>query len=344
MQLNELQTWWQNMTPQMQAALQEGGLVLVALLGGQFLGTMVARTLRGKKFDAALRLPGSAPVAPEAEHGIGPTMVAGLLVRLTIWAGAAWWLAHKHDRVDLANTLGLIINRTWALATVLVAALALGSMLARRLMDCLRDLPGAASRNAAAAPKWNVAGAVGAVVYVVSLLLVLLITADLFDWPLTRTSALALWQFAQHLMIAGAALLIGSLGARWARDLVTPEGPASLEVRAGQYTGLGIIAATTVLAVAVLLSGAGLIIGLAALAVLGFVLWMVRGYLPDITAGLQLRVHKVQQVWFEGTQWNVSSIGLLTAQVGRAGEFWQLQNRRLLEACLHGAPAEASAR
>ena len=54
-------------------------------------------------------------------------------------------------------------------------------------------------------------------------LLGLLVTADLFDWPLTRSSAQALWQFAQHFMVAGAALLIGSLGARWARDLATPD-------------------------------------------------------------------------------------------------------------------------
>ena len=37
------------------------------------------------------------------------------------------------------------------------------------------------------------------------MLLVLLIAADTFDWPLTRGAALALWQFAQHLLIAGAA-------------------------------------------------------------------------------------------------------------------------------------------
>jgi hypothetical protein len=121
------------------------------------------------------------------------------------------------------------------------------------------------------------------------MLLVLLIAADVFDWPLTRSSALALWQLAQQVLIAGAALTIGLLGARWARDLATADAAASPEKRAGQYTALTIIAATTLLAVSVLLASAGLIIGLAALGILGFALWLARGYLPDITAGLQLR-------------------------------------------------------
>jgi hypothetical protein len=347
--LDELQTWWQNTPPETQAALVDGGLALAALLGGHFLGALAARALRARNFDAALRLPGSSPPATEADKGITPTLLAGLLVRLTVWAGAAQWLAHKHGRVELANTLGLVMNRAWALAAVLVAALALGSLLARRLLDCLHALPKAGpealpARNGAAAPRAAVAGAVVAGVYALVVLLALLLAADLFDWPLTRTAALALWQFAQHLLVAGAALLIGGLGARWARDLVTPEGAASPEKQAGQYTALGIVAATTVLAVTVLLSSAGVLIGLAALAVLGLLLWMVRGHLPDVTAGLQLRAHKVREVWFDGVAWQVAGVGLLTTEVSRGGEFCRCQNRVVLEARLHGAPAEAARR
>ncbi len=343
--LDELQTWWQNTTPETQAALQEGGLVLAALLVGHFLGTMVSRGLRARNFDAALRLPGSS----EPNHGITPTLIAGILVRLTVWAGAAWWLAHKHERVELANTLGLIINRTWALTTVLVAALGLGSMVVRRLMDCLQGVPKASpqsvpSRNGATASRWDIAGAVGAGVYIMVVLLVLLIAADLFDWPLTRSSAQALWQLAQNLLIAGAALLIGCLGASWARELATPDGAASPEKRAGQFTALGIVAVTTVLAVAVLLSTAGVLLGLAALGVLGFLVWIARGYLPDVAAGLQLRAYKIREVSFDGAPWQVAEVGFLTSQVGRGGEFYRMQNRRVLDARMHGEPVEAARR
>src|SRR5260370_581606 len=161
--LNELQTWWQNASPEMQAAIQFGGVVLGALLCGQLLGVFVARVLAARNFDAALRLPSSSPPDPEADRGFTPPFVAGLLVRLTVWAGAAWWLAQKHGRAELASTLGLVINRTWAIATILVASLVLGSLVANRLIACLGGVPRTspqAARNGAAGPRWDAAGAV----------------------------------------------------------------------------------------------------------------------------------------------------------------------------------------
>jgi hypothetical protein len=348
--LEQLTAWWQNVPPGLQTAVEDIGIVLVALVGGQVLGGIVSRALGARNFDAVLRLPGTSRLSPETEHGFTPTLIAGLFVRLSVWAFGVWWLANKHGQVEFAGTLALILRRSWALASVLVAALGLGSLLANRLIDCLQGVtkagsePAAPSRNGAAAPPRggvSAAGAVGAGAYVLAILLVLLIASDSFDWPLTRSAALALWQFAQHLMVACAALLIGGLGARWAREQVTADGAASPEQRAGQYTALGIVAATTVLAVAVLMSSAGVFIGLATLAVLGLLLWLVRDYLPDVTAGFQLRANKVRQVWSDGVPWQVIEVGMLTTQVGRAGEFHQLRNRRVLEALLHEAPAEA---
>jgi hypothetical protein len=213
----------------------------------------------------------------------------------------------------------------------------------------LQGLPGEApvgpSRlGAGQATPRGVAGAAGAVVYALAMLLVLLMAADAFDWPLTRSSALALWQLAQHLLIAGAALLIGCLGARWARDLATPEVTTSPEAQAGQFTAMGVMAATTVLAVTVLLASAGVLLGLGALVGFGVLVWLVRGHLPDVSAGLQLRIYKVREVWFDGAAWQVTAVGLLKTDVCRAGEFCTLQNRVVLEARLHGAPSQAAAR
>lgn len=343
--LDVLQTWWQSMTPEMQGACRDGGVVLMALLAGQILGAMVARALRAVNFDAALRLPSSSPSSPTAGHSITPALIAGVLVRLTIWAAAAWWLAQRHDRLELASALGLVINRTWALATVLLAALGLGSLLAHRVMECLQGLSNAGSepltsRNGVAMSSKGTAGAVGAMVYGLVMLLTLLIAADFLDWPLTRSSAQALWQLAQNLLIAGTALCIGSLGARWARDIMLLDGATSPEKRAGQYTALIIVAGTTVLAVALLLSSGGVLLGVAALAFLGLLLWLVRGYLPDIGAGLQLRAHKVGEVWFDGSPWHVGEVGLLTTEVSHGGQFSRVQNRIVLDARMHGAPAK----
>jgi hypothetical protein len=346
--LDDLLTRWQNLNPETQAAVQTIGTMVVALLGGQVVGAMVARGLRARNFDAALRLPGSTPAAGEEVHGFTPTLVAGLLVRLTVWAGAAWWMAGRAGRLELADTLGRIIGRTWALAAVLVATLSLGGLLSRRLIECLQGTAktaqeGGTFRSAGGVPRGRLAGVAGAAAYGLVVLLALLVMADIFDWPLTRSSALALWDFAQHLFVAGAALLIGGLGARWARDQVTAGG-TSPEQRAGQYTALGIISATTLLAVAVLLSSAGLLIGLAALGILGAGLWLVRGYLPDAVAGLQLRTHNVREVYFDGVAWQVSEIGFLSTSICRSGEFCRMQNRAVLDAVMHAAPAAANPR
>jgi hypothetical protein len=302
----------------------------------------VARALRAKGLDAALRVPSVSPTPPEAEHGITPTLIAGILVRITVWSAPVWWLARQNGHPEVAVALGLMLKRAWALAAVLLVTLGLGGLLARRLMDCVPGpANGAAPGNAVTPQRRAAAGAVAAGVYGVVTLLVLLIAADLFDWPLTRSSAVALWGLAQHVLIAGAAMLIGCLGARWARDLAPPDG-ASPEKRAAHYTGLGVVATTTVLAVGVLLSSVGLLLGLAAVAVLGFLLWLVRGYLPDVMAGLQLRGQNVREIWFDGVAWQVTEVGFLTTQVCRSGEFCRVQNRRALEARLHGAPAETA--
>jgi hypothetical protein len=346
--LEQVLTWWQNLTPETLQALHEAKVIVAALVGGYLLGKWVSRGLGARNFDATLRLPSTSPPAAQPEHGITPTYLAGLLVRLTIWGGAAWWLARQHERPELAGTLALIISRTWALAIVLVIALALASLLAQRVIDCLQGLPrGAeamAARNGAGASQRSMVGMVGAAVYGLVVLLALLIAADFFDWPLTRSSALALWELSQHLLTAGATLLIGYLGARWARDLAKLDANASPEQRAGQYTALMILAATTLIAVAVLVSTAGVLFGLAALAVLALVAWLVRDHLPDLAAGLQLRVHRIREVWLDGDAWKVSEVGPLTTELTRAGEFCRLPNRRVLQARMHGAPAELSQR
>jgi hypothetical protein len=344
--LEQLQNWWQSATPQVVAVVREGSVIVVGLLSGHFLGSMVSRALGARDFDATLRLPGSSPPAPAAGRGITPTLLAGLLVRLTVWGALIGWLARQHGQPELTATVALVLGRAWALASVLVMTLALASLLAHRVMECLQGPVNVAapSRNGAGTTHRGTAGAVGAAVYGLVVLLALLTVADFFDWPLTRSTALALWQFAQHLLTAGAALLIGYLGARWARDLATAGGGTTPEQRAGQFTGLAILAATTMLAVAVLVSSAGVVFGLATLAVLGLLLWLVRDHLPDVAAGLQLRLHRVREVSLDGDSWKVSEVGLLHTEVSRAGEFSRLPNRRVLEARLHSAPAEVSRR
>jgi hypothetical protein len=324
--LHELQAWWQATSPETQAIIREGGLVLAVLLAGYLLGNMVARSLRAMNFDALVRLTGSA----EASNSFSLSRLAGFLVRLTVWAGALYWLARQHDKPEWAAMIGLVISRTWALVTILVVALGLASMVANRFKELMQDTGAPDSRHRSAPS--GLAAAIGTAAYGLVLLLTLVAAADYFDWPLTRNSAQALWQLGQHLLTAGAALLIGCVGARFARDLVTPEAAVSPEKHAAQYTGLALVAGTTVLAVTVLLTGAGLSLGLATLAFLGILLWFGRGYLPDLLAALHLG----------GAREEAADAGFAQTEAPRTTEFGTASNREaLLRPRMPGPTAQA---
>jgi hypothetical protein len=346
--LEDLQTWWQDLPPETHANIKDASLAVGILLGGHFIGSMVARGLRSRNFDGALRLPNSSPAGAATDHGMTPTFFAGVLVRLSIWVSGAAWLAHQHGRPELGGSLVTVLSRTWAVAALLVAALALGSLLARRLIDCLGPTHGsggggdafpfrngtAGSHAPAAAPTKSpaLAGVVGAAAYFLAALLVLLVAADFFEWPLTRTAAQTLWQLAQNLLMAGAALLVGYVGACSARDLVGPDRGASPEQKAGQTAALAIMAGATVLAMSVLLARSGVMIGLLGLTFLGVAVFLARGYLPDVTAGFQLRSQKVREVWFDNAVWQVAEVRFLTTNVILNGAVQTLQNRLVLDA------------
>jgi hypothetical protein len=342
-----VQAWWESIGPEYQMYVQNGGIVLAALLGGHVAGCMVARILTSRNFDAVLGTPNSAVADTYDERRFTASFLLGVLVRLSIWAGAGWWLAQQSGKVEWASTIQLIVQRTWAIAGILLAALALGGLVARRLVECLGMLSDAgtesvANRTSSLLGRSNLAGIVSAGSYLLVFLLVLLTAADMFNWPLTRSAALALWEFGQHVLIAAAALFLGCLGARWAHDLAADGTNIAPEKRAGHYTALGIMAATTILAVAVLLSSADLLLAVATLAIVGIGLYLVRGYVPDVTAGIQLRSHKVRELWFEGEPWQVADIGLVSTLVGRRGEFHRVQNRVALDICMNSAPAQTA--
>jgi hypothetical protein len=346
--LNELQTWWQDATPETRAAVWDIGIGFAAFLGGILSGAITGRILRSWNFDGAFGLTYSPPPGSESRGGFTPTRAVAMLVRLTVWAAAGWWFARRYDRPEIADTLSLVATRIWSLTALVTAALAIAGLLARRVVDCLQGpLPGwggaGASRNGAADNR-DTAGWVGAGVYALVVLFALLTAADAFDWPLTRTAAAALWQFVQQLFTAGAALLIAYLGATWARHLATSVGPVTPTQRAGMFTALALVGGTTVGAVATLLSGRGIVIGFLLVPVLGGLLWLARGYLPDVLAGLKLRWNKISQVWLDGAAWDVAGVGLLRAEIGRAGECGRVPNHLILEAAESGFPGAAARR
>ena len=198
------------------------------------------------------------------------------------------------------------------------------------MLECL-DGGMAAAANRTGMPSRTVAGAVGAGIYALVLFLLLLTAVDYFDLPQTRSTVADVWQLALRLLSAGAAVLVGYVGARWAREFAAAENGAA-DLQPAQKTALGIVVATTALAVALLVFGAGLGVGVAALAVMAGFLFLARGRLADLTAGLKLRQYKVSTAWFEGIPWQVGHIGLLHSNIARNGKYYKVANQVVLEA------------
>ena len=326
----ELRSWWQNLSSQNRAYLFDAALALGALVCGHILGVMVARFLRARRFNSIFRVTEQFPNEPQEDRGFTPTTLAGHLVRLTVWAFAAAWLLRQYGRAEIADTITKTIGPVWGVAAGLALTLVIASMLTRRVMQCL-DSGASLTGNRTGAPSRTVAGAAGAGIYVLVLLFMLLTAADYFDWPHTRNAVADVWQLALRLLTAGAAVLVGYLGARWAREFATPQGAAA-DLQPAQRTAVAIVVGSTALAVALLVFTSGLGLGVAVLVVIAALVYLGRGRLADVLAGLKLKKAKVGTVWFEGVPWQVEQIGFLQSDVSRDGTSYKVANQLVLEA------------
>jgi hypothetical protein len=306
---------------------------------------MVSRRLRARDFDASLRASWLAP-ADGGRAGFTPTDLVRDLVRCTACGAGVWWLATEQGWAALAHNLEWAAGRVWSLAVVLIVALYLARFLAGQvikfvenapLSDTLDDwLPRA--RGGREPRVSGVATLAGTAVYGVVFLLLLLIAADLFGWALTGSAMVAAWFLLLHVVTAGTALLIGWLGYGRARSLIFSEVEAAPPPRrAAHYTTLGILAGTTLLAIALLAATIQGAVGVGLALLLAFVLWPLRGYVPDVWAGILLKGQKVQHVCLDGEPSEVGEVGLLTTRLQRKEEQVSRRNGLVLEAHLQGA-------
>jgi hypothetical protein len=342
-----LQAWWQELTPDSRGFLRGVAVLLGAFLAGQVLGRMACRRLRARDFDASLR----APWLPSAGGGraearpFTPTGLVSGLVRCTAWGAGVWWLATEQGWAALARTLEWAAGRVWSLAAVLIVALYLARFLAGQVIELLQSAPlsekldGWLPRaSGGREPRGgSVAALAGTGVYGVAFLLVLLVAADLFGWALTGGAVAAAWSFLLHAVTAGTAMLLGWLGYRWVGSLTFAETEAAPPARAVHYAALAILTGTTLLAISLLAATLQGLVGVAIVLLLAFVFWPLRGYVPDVWAGLLLKGQKVKHVRLDGELAQIGEVGLLTTRLHRQEEQLTRRNRLVLEAHLQGA-------
>ncbi|MBI3923410.1 MAG: hypothetical protein HY318_18460 [Armatimonadetes bacterium] len=361
--LNAFWTWWNDLPRETQIALRDAEVVLAALLLAKFAGAVLKALLSARGFDSLVAVPW-APAAPvKGDPRARPSDVVGYLCVASLWAVAAWWLAREHGVSDVANSILWVTGKAWTLAFVIILAMVSGGWLSRAVtlamqspgiktrLDSLLPIPGARGEPLSD----SLTKTVSVLFYVVSLMLMALASTDLLHLTATASALAAVWQLAVRLVAAGAALGIGWLGLKWARDF-NLQGEAdqssfaaptlsttALESRspaqplsAERQIQLGLLGAVILFAIAVVADIGGSLIGLCVLFMVFLLILPLREYVPDVWGGFYLLIRNAKTVDLEGRTMNIKQVGLLMTDLTIEGEHLSRRNREVLTAVLKG--------
>jgi hypothetical protein len=322
--------------------------VLVAtFVAARSAGWLVGRRLRARHFDAAFRRPWSPPpVSGRSDtHAVTSTRLVTGLIRLTVWGGGLWVLAYLSGWTDVTRNLAWFAGRVWALAAAVLVALYLSRLLAEKLVEVVQASPLRSQFDGWQAPpggrevRGGPALVVSLVVDVVMVVLVLLVAADLTGLTLAGEALAATWHLALHLFTAAVALLIGWVGARSVRAQAAPDaGPASTPAGFGSYAAASVMGAAALLAVLLLAGNFPTYFGLIPLVLVVMLVWPAQRWLPDVYAGVLLRMQHVKEVRIDGGTYPVVAVGLVQTQWTHPEGPRTRRNRTVLDAHL-GSPA-----
>jgi hypothetical protein len=343
------QQTWHALTPAGQTAVRAAGLFVATFIVARYVGWLVSRRLRAVHFDNAFRKPWSPPpsVLRADTHSLTPTRVLSGLVRVTIWGAGLWVLAYLSGWTDLTSRLERIAGWVWALAAAILVGLYLSRTLTQKLVEAVQASP-LKQKFESWQPPADARGArvsgpallAGLLVDGVMVLLALLAAADVTGLALTGEALSAAWHLVLHLFTAGVALLIGWVGARSLRAQAAPDaGPASTPAGFASYAAASVMGGAVLLAILLLAGNFPTYFGLVLLVLVVMLVWPAQRWLPDIYAGVLLRLNQVKEVRIDGRAYPVGAVGLLLTQVSYPDGFVPRRNRDVLEAHLGSPPA-----
>ncbi len=342
--LAHLQQWWVSLSAKAQTLLTDAALLLLALVAGKFVGIVVKNWLRGWGVDRWLRSPW-ASVASQPKQKTSADAIGYLCVG-TVWAGALWGIATQHALTDIARTIGFVTGRVWTLALIISLTMGVSHWLSQTVAQALRAVPFKSWLEAHLPPSREspaeaTTRLLGFAIYGFFSLLLLMVVAELFGLNATAQAIGTMWELLLRLVLAALILGVGWWGVQQMQkaDLIpTQLLPVSPE-SAAQTIRLGFLAVVLLFALAIL-TGSGSefvasLLWLAFFSVLLLALAPVRKYLPDLWAGVALKMHKVERVFIDGVAARVLHIGVLATRLLVGGAETVRPNQEVLEAFLH---------
>ncbi len=339
--LTEMQKWWNGLTASVREAVIVASVLVAVLVFGKIIGALFKALSKGLGADEVFKTPWSQTSLSRPNKT--PSDAIGYLCVGTLWAGVVWWLAVRYQLTDIANAIRVAIGRVWILAVVFGFAVGLSNWLIRSLLDFLRS-PIVRDWSEKLMPSGReqisetVVRAFAFLVYGFLLLFVLLVATDLFGMNTTAGAIRALWELTLRLIIAAIALGIGWLGVRWLEKLREfPELAQPPPTLAQQLTRLGIVIFSLLLVLILLTGGGSALVALLIVALVAFLILPLRNYIPDLWAGLMLKMHNVREVFINGKLVKLVRIGLLAFYLNSGDSKLVVRNRKVLDAFLNVA-------
>lgn len=334
----EAMKWWQGLTNSVQEGVIAAAALVGALVVGKIVGAIVKALSKGFGLDEVFRFPFAHASSSRARKTFSDAI--GYLCVASVWAGAIWWLAVRHQLVDIANAVRFALGRLWVLAIILGFAIGLSNWLIRLFIDFTKSQT---------VKEWTekfvpqtrehfsdtLTRSLAFLVYAFVLLFALVVATDLFGLREAAGAIRALWDLNLRLIIAAIALGIGWFGVRWVERLREfPELPQTPTNLAQYFARLGIVAASFILVLILLTGGGAVLVGLLLAAAIFLFLLPIREYIPDLWAGVMLRLHNVRKVTIDGREMNLSEIMPLASKLNLDTEELVMSNSQILQAFL----------
>ncbi|MFA0748240.1 hypothetical protein [Fervidibacter sp.] len=335
-----MQKWWDGLASSVREAIIVALVLVTALVVGKIVGALVKAVSKGLGADEVFKTPWSQTSLSRPSKT--PSDAIGYLCVGTLWAGVSWWLAARYQLIDIANAIRVATGRVWILAVVFGFAVGLSNWLMRSLLELLRS-PTVKDWSEKLMPSGReqisdtVVRAFAFFVYGFLLLFVLLVATDLFGMSITAEAIKALWELTLRLIIAAIALGVGWLGVRWLEKLREfPELAQPPPTLVQQLARLGIVGVSLLLVLILLTGGSSALIALLIVALVALFISPLRDYIPDLWAGLMLKLHNVREVVIDGKQVKLMKIGALACDLNSGDSQLIMRNREVLDAFLKG--------
>jgi ABC-type multidrug transport system fused ATPase/permease subunit len=335
-----MQKWWDSLASSVREAIIVALVLVTALVVGKIVGALVKTVSKGLGADEVFKTPWSQTSLSRPSKT--PSDAIGYLCVGTLWAGVAWWLAARYQLTDIADAIRVATGRVWILAVVFGFAVGLSNWLMRSLLELLRS-PTVKDWSEKLMPSGReqisdtVVRAFAFLVYGFLLLFVLLVATDLFGMSITAEAIKALWELTLRLIIAAIALGVGWLGVRWLEKLREfPELAQPPPTLVQQLARLGIVGVSLLLVLILLTGGSSALIALLIVALVALFILPLRDYIPDLWAGLMLKLHNVREVVIDGKQVKLMKIGALACDLNSGDSQLIMRNREVLDAFLKG--------